>query len=208
MYIAPINTKLYLNIGPIVSSTDLVTSLSSIVYNTTGMTMTLFKQPITGAITATSITPTTGGGLNDFSHKSIGYYEIQVAASQNNTLGRIWLGGYCQGAAPFKTEPVYIVPSNVFNTFNGTEMLKTDVWKWLGVDVGALQGLTDTLTESYVTPGSPPTIEQIFNTLLQRALQFTFVNSTNKLTIFKRDGTTTALSLSRVSAPDIGLKYP
>lgn len=204
---APINTKLYLTVGPLVDSTDGKTIETGIAYNAAGMSVMLFKESLTGAVSATALTLTTGGGNNDWSHKGLGYYEVQISAAQNNTLGNLWVSGICDGVLVFSSTTVAVCPANVAGAFRGTQYLQVDQRQVNGAASPNPVLMTDALEARFPTPGTVPDIEQAINFLVQRQMDFNFDQS-NQLVVMGYDGVSPAVVLDRRPPPDIGLTKP
>jgi hypothetical protein len=100
------NKAVVVEVGPLIDDTDFKTLETAIAYNESGMSVDLIKHSGT-AITKVDITPTSGGS-NDWTHKGNGVYELELTATQNDTIGTLRVVGVCDGVLPFES-PVYSI---------------------------------------------------------------------------------------------------
>lgn len=118
-------------VGPIVAFDDGVTPKTSLTLG--DITARIFK-----AVTATSLTLTASGGSNDCVHVNDGWWNLELTATDTNTVGRLMLS--------FRDEDVFmpvwhefqVVAANVYDTLiAGTDALDVSVIQWLGTAVTA-----------------------------------------------------------------------
>ena len=135
---APVDTALVIVVGPCIDDTDFKTIETGIAYNAAGMDLSLYKESATGTPTKTALTLTTGGA-QDWVELGDGYYSVEVTAAQNDTEGKLWLGGVLTGVLPFESVGVLeIVPSNVHASLvTGAANLQVDATKISGDSTAA-----------------------------------------------------------------------
>lgn len=68
--------------------------------------LTLYKETSAGVTATTLSVP--NGGANNWTHKARGIYELEISASQNDTIGTIWVEGSYTGYFPLES-PRYSV---------------------------------------------------------------------------------------------------
>ena len=94
------------NAMPLISESDFKTRVESIVHNTSGMDLTWNFAETNGTLTQTAVTPTTGGGLHDWSHIGEAMYKLAIPASggtiNNNSEGVGYFTGEVDGVLPFR----------------------------------------------------------------------------------------------------------
>jgi hypothetical protein len=96
------------NILPLIDDTDFKTIEQDIVYDQAGMDLVWHFVTCAGVITATAVTPTTGGNYDwseDLANK--GTYKIEIPASggasiNNDTEGFGWFTGVATGVLPWR----------------------------------------------------------------------------------------------------------
>ena len=135
---APVDTALVIVVGPCIDDTDFKTPETGIAYNAAGMDLSLYKESATGTPTKTALTLTTAG-LQDWVELGDGYYSVEVTAAQNDTEGKLWLGGVLTGVLPFESVGVLeIVPANVHASLvTGAANLQVDATKISGDSTAA-----------------------------------------------------------------------
>ena len=96
------------NLLPLIDDTDFKSIEIDVAYNAAGMALTWHFSTCVGAITATAVTPTTGGDYDwteDLSDR--GTYKIEIPASggasiNNDTEGFGWFTGVATGVLPWR----------------------------------------------------------------------------------------------------------
>lgn len=92
------NTPTALSIGPFLSSTDGVTALTGL--TVTSIDVDIYKHSDTHPLTKTDLTITASGGPNDMAHVANGWYSLELAAGDVDTLGRWSISAVIAGALP------------------------------------------------------------------------------------------------------------
>lgn len=118
------------NLSSLLDDTDFKTREITIAYNQTGMDLVWNFQTTSGAVTQTSVTPTTAGDY-DWAHLGSGVYTITIPASggasiNNDAAGFGWFIGICTGVLSW-TGPIIGVRAVTLNDslVDGTEALAT-----------------------------------------------------------------------------------
>lgn len=94
------------NIFPLTNDVDFKTRETAIAFNQAGMDLVWNFVTPAGAMTQTSVTPTSGGNY-DWTHQGDGMYSIEIPASggasiNNDTEGFGWFTGVCTGVLPWR----------------------------------------------------------------------------------------------------------
>lgn len=84
-----VDTAALFAVGPGIDSTDGASLEEAIAHNATGMDAILFEETQAG-LTATALTPTTGGA-QDWTHVDGGNYSLEITAAQLDTEGGAWV---------------------------------------------------------------------------------------------------------------------
>lgn len=158
----PVDTALVITVGPLIDDTDFKTIETGVAYNATGIDVSLYKQNGTGAPTKTALTLTTGGA-QDWVELGDGYYSVEITAAQNDTEGKLWLGGIATGILAFESYGASeIVPVNVHASLvAGTDNLEVDTVSVSG-DATAADNLEATYDGTgYTDPNAPAKQSQL-----------------------------------------------
>jgi hypothetical protein len=159
------------------------------------------------------------------SHEEFGWYEVTLDATDTDTIGILLVAVHESGALPVWVE-FHVLAANVYDSLFGaaTDKLDVNVEEWnttavpaehtagypiVTVKDGTGTGEIDTtsgkvmlaataMTESYAADGVVPTPEQALQMILQRLIEFQISGTT--ITVKKRDGSTTAFTLTLDSA--------
>lgn len=167
--IMPVDRDIKVTVGPLIDDTDFKTLETAIAYNATGMSVDLIVSSGTGAGVKTDLTLTTGS-TQDWTHLGNGIYEIEIAASQNDTEGSLQVVGVCDGVLPFFS-PVYtVVAANIRDSLvDGSDYLQTDAVQIEGSDAtNAINAEADTALSDY----DPPTNTELNARTLAAASYF------------------------------------
>ena len=94
------------NLLPLIDDTDFKTRETGITYDQAGMDLVWNFVTTAGAMTQTTVTPTTAGDY-DWAHQGDGIYSIEIPASggasiNNDTEGHGWFSGICTGVLPWR----------------------------------------------------------------------------------------------------------
>lgn len=120
------NTATTVNIGPFEDSAGAVQTGLTV----TSITVKLIKQSDTFSSSVTSFSPTASGGSNDCQHVASGMYNLELTASNLDTLGRIDLVATISGALPV-FHRFEVVPQATYDTLvtngpaSGADLLNT-----------------------------------------------------------------------------------
>jgi len=156
-------------VGPFLDSTTLAPMTSITV---TGIDLDIYKN----SVTATNLTITASGGVNDMAHVVNGYYSLELTTGNVDTLGEFIVTANVSGALPLRQDYT-VLPANVADSLISTDKLQVDL-------------VETTLTVS--EPGGPPN----WSSTVIQALSWMLAKSLNKMT---STGTTETL---RNSADD------
>ena len=185
-------------LGTFVDSTDGNTEEPSLTINNTDIK--LWKHG------ATTLASKNSGGA---SYISNGVYYCTLDDTDTNTLGGLVVFVHVSGALAVRVECV-VLPANVYDSLiAGSDYLNAEVAAMAANVMTAAALATDAVTEinakwttamseSYAADGSVPTPEQALQMILQRLVDM-FISGTT-LTVRKRDGATTAFTLTLNSA--------
>ena len=113
MLIAPVDTDIWVPVGPVVQADDFKTRKANLAWNAAGLTCQVFNGLITAAGADAVIT------LADakWDVLSKGRYRVKVLAAENDVLGPLSLELDCTDYLPFGSPMVQIVPSAVYTSF-------------------------------------------------------------------------------------------
>lgn len=124
--------KVPVNVCPLISDTDFKTRMTSIAYNSAGMSLTWNFLDTQGNYTQTAVTPTTGGNYN-WLHQGGGMYSIGMPAAggasiNNNASGVGWFTGIATGVLPWVGPRIAFRIANINNALlMGTAKLQVDL---------------------------------------------------------------------------------
>lgn len=124
--------KVPVNVCPLISDTDFKTRMTSIAYNSAGMSLTWNFLDTQGNYTQTAVTPTTGGNYN-WLHQGGGMYSIAMpsaggASINNNASGVGWFTGIATGVLPWVGPRIAFRIANINNALlMGTAKLQVDL---------------------------------------------------------------------------------
>ena len=139
----PVDTAIIMVVGPCIDDTNFKTLEEAITYDAVGMDISLIVEKTDGTTAITAITLTTGG-VNDWTHKDGGYYEIEITAAQNTEEGVAFLRGICTGVLPFESPRYDIEIANVYDSLRkGIDNLIVDAEDsvWDAILTGAIHNI-------------------------------------------------------------------
>jgi hypothetical protein len=137
--------KVPVNVCPLISDTDFKTRMTSIAYNSAGMSLTWNFVDTQGNYTQTAVTPTTGGNYN-WLHQGGGMYSIAMPAAggasiNNNASGVGWFTGIATGVLPWVGPRIAFRAANINNSLlMGTAKLQVDLNQIAGSNVSGGTG--------------------------------------------------------------------
>jgi hypothetical protein len=121
----PVDTAVFILVGPIVDDTDFK-SRESLAFDAAGINVDLVKTSVTGEPTSTDLTLAESGD-NKFGSLSNGRHYVHITAAQNNTEGQLQIDGIATGVLPFMSALFDVVPVAVYNSLvKGTDNLEVD----------------------------------------------------------------------------------
>lgn len=110
----PVNSALYVMVGPAYDGTDFSTPEEAIAYDELGMDVELVKQSTAlGLPTATAITPAASGN-NHWAHVSQGTYALHLTAAQNNVLGKLRVNVQVDGVLAFRSIEYTVITADAW----------------------------------------------------------------------------------------------
>src|SRR5687768_6810547 len=125
-------TEVPVNVLPLLDDTDFKTRETAVAHNAAGMDLVFNFTNISGTITQTPVTPTTGGGDYDWVHKGDGMYTIAIPDSggvsiNNDQHGFGWFTGIATGVLPWRGPIIQFSPVQVVESLiTGTDQLIVD----------------------------------------------------------------------------------
>jgi hypothetical protein len=113
MLVAPVDTDIWVPVGPVIQADDFKTRKTGIVWNEAGLTCELIKESLVAEGTDTTLPITSGIWFE----RSKGKYEVKITAAQNNVEGSLHLELDCTDYLPFGSPHIQIVPLPVWTSF-------------------------------------------------------------------------------------------
>lgn len=173
-------SEIPVNAFPLIDSGDGSTVVTSIVYNSAGMSLEFHFTTCNGTYTVTSVTPTTGGSY-DWAHQGKGMYTIEIPATGGASINNDTEGeGYFVG----KADGVYVWrgPTLVFRHAKLNDALIED--SSFGRAVNAIVTGTAATTGSTTTVVATSTLNMSINASDQL---------NGRVLVFAKDTTTASL---------------
>ena len=122
------STAVDVALGPFVDATDGVTPETAL-----SLTQAECRLKKNGSAWAQKSQVTTAP------HEEEGWYEVNLDATDTNTLGELVLAVYVSGALPVWRE-FMVLPANVWDSLFGADKLQVDVQEWLGTAAQGASG--------------------------------------------------------------------